>query len=813
MSEPPPDLPRSDDTERPPTPTMSTASSAKDVEAGSESEEAATRSNYFLDMEADDINWATDPTHFDANWLESQGLFASAVGPEEATENPKTPCKKVLDAEPIEKNSSTPFRMSTQDRLSSSEEVRKVILEELGKKLYFVEHWANILYRKEAPLKDVVKFLNKRATGYSGGRWNNLPEVATVEEDIYAPLVDIISRIIQEFSTTSEDGVTREALDTSSVVLQHKDAKNHGTLPDISIKASGPSFEGLRKNAGTTSQAALGVGWSNVAAVFEVKRDKVKGSVTSHAKQIALYCRQILMHQPNRNFVRTLIITEQHVCLAHFDRSGLYLTPYINIHKDPYTFIRLIVGLTTYDEAVLGFDTSVQWIVDQETGLRVSGTLKAFDEKTKTTTYYELCMKSTPFIRASIRGRGTTCYRAINPDTKKVVVIKDSWRTETRTPETAFLDAALEVDGVVQCLAYQNNCAETKAFRPRNAVHEDFHNRVKSRVVMEHYGGSLTTFTHRHQLIAAFRDAILGHQSLLHKGILHRDIGMNNILLGLPQAKPGCRGIIIDLDMAVWIIKNMPKPNQDARTASEYCCLGAQRYQSFATIYSRMQNLPPLYDFLDDLESIFFVLLDILLLYRMPGDRIKNTSRSIDKYMKNMDSRDLSVASSSKSRIMAWRLAEVSPWWGKMCDVLLKDYQKMVFDVAQDKENILEDSSLTADEKYDKLKAMGSVELSASYYTRVTEAFDKALSAIEADDEEIDDAAFARQLSSPCPPERVARRSTAAIPPPDLQNNLKRRSEALHSDVTHVKRAVKNVRGAQPSEQEEEHKAESDEED
>ncbi|KAF6760723.1 hypothetical protein DFP72DRAFT_1091924 [Ephemerocybe angulata] len=788
MSELPPDSPDSDDTVQacPPTPTIATAHLADSHETA---DGTSTSPNYFVNMPEEDIAWAKDPTHFDPDWLSQQGIFASEAA---QTVDPITPSRPSQVAQPPEQHSSTPFRFTTQTPLTSTEEMRKVILDELGTKLYFIEHWATTLYREEAPLKDIVKFLNRRTTRYHKSRWVKLPEVPETEQELYPLFIDIISDIVEEFSTASGHGGTRQVLDTSLVRFRHKEANHEGTSPDISIKATGPSFEGLEANSGTPSQLALGVGWSNVAAVIEVKRDKYKDKITDHAKQIALSCRQIWMHQPNRNFVRAALLTENYICLGHLDRSGLYLTPYIDIHKDPYTFVRLIVGLSTCNEAVLGFDTSVQWRLNQKTGRRISGTVDVYDDDTETTTRYELCIKTAPFIRASIRGRGTTCYRAVHPDDGRYVVIKDSWRTETRTPEVEFLKAAKGLDG-------------------DSAAHETFYNRVKSRVVMESYEGFLNTFTSRYQLIAAFRDAILGHQRLLLKGVIHRDIGMNNILLGVPNAKHGNRGILIDLDMAAWISQNMPSPNQDYRTASALFGPGAQRYYSIYMIYLRQKKFPSVHDFLDDLESFFWVLLDILTTYPISKNLKQVKDEEFEEHMANMDSKELYTVLTAKRSVLTWHAGcKSNAWWGTACDVLLKEYQYVLRDATAKKEKIRVEGKVTTQEKYEKMVKLGSVEESGPYYLDITNAFDKALAAIEAEE---DDNCFPQEPNSPSPPERATRRPATTVPPPIRRNNLKRRSEALHPEVTHVKRVVKNVRGVQPVEGDSDGESESDQED
>jgi len=57
-----------------------------------------------------------------------------------------------------------------------------------------------------------------------------------------------------------------------------------------------------------------------------------------------------------------------------------------------------------------------------------------------------------------------------------------------------------------------------------------------------------------------------GHQNLWKKGILHRDISINNILLGNEGAEPGNRGLVIDLDMGIWIDRTTSLAGADFRT-------------------------------------------------------------------------------------------------------------------------------------------------------------------------------------------------------------------------------------------------------
>jgi len=60
----------------------------------------------------------------------------------------------------------------------------------------------------------------------------------------------------------------------------------------------------------------------------------------------------------------------------------------------------------------------------------------------------------------------------------------------------------------------------------------------------------------------------LGHRNSWNANILHRDISANNILIGLPCSVEGWRGVIIDLDMAIWLTRTTSLAEADFRTVS-----------------------------------------------------------------------------------------------------------------------------------------------------------------------------------------------------------------------------------------------------
>jgi hypothetical protein len=280
----------------------------------------------------------------------------------------------------------------------------------------------------------------------------------------------------------------------------------------------------------------------------------------------------MFIHQPNRRFVRALLLTENNVHLYHFDRSGGFYTSKINIHNDARTFVRLVVGLNSLDESSIGFDDSIKWTIQD--GRKLGGTLTTL-RSDNTKIKYNLSKVDPVITFYDICGRGTQYWSVSDPTTGDKLLVKDCWKAEDRVPEYEHLEQLTGVQGVAQMISFERNRGETKDFRATGATsYDDFHNRIAVRIVMSSYGESIVTFKSPMELLCAFRDAIkgespqtsrpqwksisyndTGHMNLYKKQRLHRDVTIHNILLGRKadgsEADPGYRGILIDLYMTI----------------------------------------------------------------------------------------------------------------------------------------------------------------------------------------------------------------------------------------------------------------------
>ncbi|TEB22082.1 hypothetical protein FA13DRAFT_1921280 [Coprinellus micaceus] len=648
--------------------------------------------------------------------------------------------------------SNAPRNSRTQ---GANKEQRKLMDDELNiaddrkVKILSMEEAKN-MYHDVATGKEIDQYLTKSKL-YSRAKkcWTKVPRDEPKEGDLYQPLTDITSDIVDHFKPDSiPDGVSRQVVLSKAANLLH-DNGTSTTSPDICVKAAGPSFETPK------SATKHGLGYTNIAAVFDAKTEQGYGGPKQSARQLGVYAkydhllskilaetemrfRQLFIHQPNRNFVRAIIITEEHAQLFHFDRGGVYATPSIKIHdtSDPekrdgaYMFVRWVLGLTSYNEEEIGLDTSIQWKIDSR-GRKSSGTVTVnqYDagKEAFIPVVYDLNMEEPPFVRPSLAGRGTTIWPAKEPGTGAHVLIKDSWRTDTRTPESQHMEAAndAKITGIPEMVGFQDYCAQTKDYRPPNFNEDAFFNRVKLRIVIKKHGLSIWYFRSRLQLLQALVAVIIAHAELFKNGILHRDISMQNIILGSPTS--GSAGYLIDLDMAldISVDRTLTGVSKDKRT-------GLMIYQSYWTLEGmnlRKKGLvPPPHDYLDDLECFLYITCHIVFAFERPGVWVEELPGDMMEWTEGKPSK---VASMKRSfcEDLAMDTNDIPSWWGPHCATLLEEYAKVVFDIQRKKNAIFKNSRLTAAAKRDAQLAFAKA--TTQHYELVVNAFHKAIAGLE----------------------------------------------------------------------------------
>ncbi|KAF6746215.1 hypothetical protein DFP72DRAFT_1175729 [Ephemerocybe angulata] len=679
----------------------------------------------------------------------------------------------------IQPRSEDPYRDAEFKRL------KDVLMQELGEKVHVVsEEWMESMYCDLVDQASLDRYIASEGSGYKvnkdgEGRWTELPRIPKQESELYRPLSAILSRLLKDFDDRpGGDGVSREVVSSHDPksTFRYEDLKD--LCPDISIVATGPSFE----RDAEEDQYIVGIGYSNVASVVEVKLDEDLGSATfdetEQVAQLAFYCKNIFTKQPNRNFVRSMILTENHARLVHYDRGGFYISPLINIHRNPRTFIRLALGSGAQNEQILGLDTTVQWKTDRATGKKISGTIEATDAD-GLSVVYQINMSHSPFVRPEIKSRGTTCWHATDPRTGQEVFVKDAWRETNKTSEYSYLKAAQGIDGVVQTISFKDDCATTMEYRPEAILSETFQHKTKSRLIVQRYGKSIEHFTSRYQAIAGLRDAIAAHRDLLSKSVLHRDVSVHNILLGAENAPPGRRGILIDLDMATWTFKDASEQRTEAG-------VGVRRFQSSTVLWGLLQECPPLHDYLDDLESFFYVLCHLVLLWDRPGKRDVDMDRTLRKWEHE---EDLTIVIDAKAAICCSPCLGTSPWWGDACDTLVEAFREIVWAAMLKKILVRRNTKIHPEERRQRLEAIAKV--SGDIYGKVLTLFDDALASFEQEDSTSPEVVAIAPtcptpiapIVTPAPTPSIAAPVIAPSETANVGTNLKRRLEVDNTDA------------------------------
>ncbi|KAF7375254.1 hypothetical protein MSAN_00412100 [Mycena sanguinolenta] len=448
-------------------------------------------------------------------------------------------------------------------------------------------------------------------------RWNAIPADPPQESALYDPIVTIMSDILKHFQQTrkKKDGHVTKRREVRNA---HRSYKLHNSAdaakgplksePDISIFGTGPS---ACKDKHIHTKAS----YSQVASPWEVK---AKWQFLQEQKeQVAVYARKVFIQQPNRRFVYVPLMTGEELRVIRFDRAGGYYFQWIDYHTEADLFVRLVLLLSSFNEALLGFDTSIFWrngrrhlkitppeIYDKESKSWRSNTAELLFE-----------LEDEPlFSRRTIRSRGTVCWSA--KYNGQPYIVKDYWCAEGRDAESDFLKQLAGVSGVAQIFTFekdreliktQRGFEDKEVMKPDEEGHKPVPGRSLMRVVLPRYGATLEQAESANQLLCAICDIRI---ATADKGILHRDISLNNLLLSPYEDS---RGVIIDWDLA----KKMDDLI-DGKSTKDDSRTGTRLYQSIKVLKGTLRH----HDNMDDLESIFYVLYIVLCGYDTSGQRL-----------------------------------------------------------------------------------------------------------------------------------------------------------------------------------------------
>ncbi|KAJ3515168.1 hypothetical protein NMY22_g14519 [Coprinellus aureogranulatus] len=594
------------------------------------------------------------------------------------------------------------------------------------------------LYSSKALSRTIDKFLQETDLYDSEShRWVDLPPSTSMTRDqVRAAILKILTAIQQEVGTKSHRK-ERHIVDTHDMLLAHSEIHDRRgnvvhSSPDIVVTGEvrdGRSFEMPDEGS---------AGFENALLCIEIRTalDRKKWNLWDMIALMGAYARQILILQPNRLYVRMIWFTEETISLFHFDRAGVQFRDFISFHRNPRTLIQLFLGITGLNEQKIGFDSSIKFTFSN--GKKIGGRVYTHDGRKMT--WYKMVSPEPVYQTSEVRGRGVVCWRVLDGRRKRELIVKDSWEWRWEGPdmpsEFEHLKKAAGLTGVVQLVAAEDkrNCIHD--FRPPSFtltnVEVELEVTYQWRVVVEAYGKDISFFTSEAQLFGAMRDAIAAHKSLVMSvdcALLHRDVSRGNILLGDQCAEPGWRGILIDLDKA-WNVHDIPT------SEITHYGVGTRCYQSISVLrgYENDRNRRVgWHDTLDDLESFFYVLFEIMQEKKLSFEGNEWTYEIKDErsdLIKKWHSNDTDKALRSKLKFLDADELDLDSlgfgnFWSPSARTLLKSFFQWVRKILQLKlsHSEIEDD----DEAIDAHYALCDRDQLKRYYAEVLSPFDTAL--------------------------------------------------------------------------------------
>ncbi|RXW16527.1 hypothetical protein EST38_g9323 [Candolleomyces aberdarensis] len=625
---------------------------------------------------------------------------------------------------------------------------REMVADEVSKVFNIKQGFYTGLYLDLVEDEEIDAFLQTSPLyNWKAKRWTGILHPLSdsppfTKSELTDRLYTIISTVMEKFGNC---GTSRQLKTTHHTKLFHEmadsesaaESSSHYSSPSFVIVAEGSSFELPPKNQPVNPRDGECepqlIGFTNITTCIDVTRyAELSDDNSSEENEMhAVYAQQIFVQQPNRRFVRTISIDEMGVDFFHIDRSGLHRGSMNSYHSrgGARSFIRMVIGLSSLDEEILGLDTSIRWKVDAA-GRKTRGTLTVKDDETKKTTRYNLTSVQPVFKQYCIGNRGTVCWSVRDRTKKQNMIVKDSWRTNGATPEHESLKKARGLEGVAQIVSYEADQAQTKDFVTMMHLPDDptggAGNLIQSRVVMEQYGRHLGYFESEKQLLCALRDAIAAHRGLYTKGdTLHRDMARSNILFGKPGALPGNQGILIDLDLAERISK----------VAGKAAVVGHLQYLSISMLLNVAASGDDdtlAHDYLDDMESSFYVTAALTYEYNGPKKLQDPSPEILNKWLEFQDATTCRENLEFKKRLMlserpADPTQHMAPYWSDATRVLLQRFYNFTREMAQEKVEIRECQNDTWRARLDKLYSKSDVFRN---YDTVLGFFDEAISKI-----------------------------------------------------------------------------------
>lgn len=174
--------------------------------------------------------------------------------------------------------------------------------------------------------------------------------------------------------------------------------------------------------------------WAQIFVTGELKSNPVEDGQETAWLDLATYAREVFRTQ-DRRFVLGFTLCGSMMRLWHFDRSGSSGSSSFDINQNGFKFIRVMLGYHLMNDKQLGLDPTIQQLNGQR-----------YLEITRNDKIERLILTEEIIKHAVIVGRATACWKAYcdEDQSKKPLVVKESWQYEERSEEGELIKAATD---------------------------------------------------------------------------------------------------------------------------------------------------------------------------------------------------------------------------------------------------------------------------------------------------------------------------------------------------------------------------------
>ncbi|KAH7918560.1 hypothetical protein BV22DRAFT_979185, partial [Leucogyrophana mollusca] len=189
--------------------------------------------------------------------------------------------------------------------------------------------------------------------------------------------------------------------------------------------------------------------------------------------------------------------------------------------------------------------------------------------------------------------------------------------------------------------------------------------RAHRRLLLQPYARPLTMFSSRRELLSCLVDIIDAHLHVVKRGVLHRDISLNNVMIYLECTAAGAtmRGLLVDFDYATL----MNRPGRTISPGDRTVSHGTIPFIAIGILMQFTNNaVAQIHTVAHDLESIVYVIIYILVLYNGPHDQLRTDKEFRDTPLLVWVNGDWNSRASSKRSQMAapsMLLQAISPYF------------------------------------------------------------------------------------------------------------------------------------------------------